>query len=183
MEYVKIAEDRIGAVIGKEGEMKSRIEKVIEVKLMVNSKEGIVKVENAGSDPLGEWKARDIVKAISYGISPDTAMSLKDDEQTLILINLHDIVGRSKKAVSRQKARIIGRQGKTKAHISELTGAAVSLKGKHVAIVGRMEEAIVAKDAVEALARGLPHGVVYKAVEKKCSSMKMQRNVEMWRQK
>jgi ribosomal RNA assembly protein len=85
--------------------------------------------------------------------------------------------------MSRQKARIIGRQGKTKAHISELTGAAVSLKGKHVAIVGRMEEALVAKDAVEALARGLPHGVVYKAVEKKCSSMKMQRNVEMWRQK
>jgi ribosomal RNA assembly protein len=183
MEYVKIAEDRIGSVIGKDGEVKSKIEKILEVKLTVNSKEGFVQIENAGSDPLGEWKARDIVKAISYGISPDTAMSLKDDEQTLILINLHDIVGRSKKAVSRQKARIIGRQGKTKAHISELTGAAVSLKGKHVAIVGRMEEALVAKDAVEALARGLPHGVVYKAVEKKCSSMKMQRNVEMWRQK
>jgi ribosomal RNA assembly protein len=79
MEYVKIAEDRIGSVIGKDGEVKSKIEKILEVKLTVNSKEGFVQIENAGSDPLGEWKARDIVKAISYGISPDTAMSLKDD--------------------------------------------------------------------------------------------------------
>lgn len=181
MEYVKIAEDRIGAVIGKDGEVKSKIEDSLGVRLEVNSAEGVVTIENAGSDPLGEWKAKDVVSAINLGINPDIALKLKDDEHIMIVINLCDIVGRSKKAVARQKARIIGRQGKTKAHISELTGAAVSVKGRHIAIIGRTEEAMIAKDAVEALACGLPHGVVYKALERKCSSMKMRRNVEMWR--
>jgi ribosomal RNA assembly protein len=183
LEYVKIAEDRVGAVIGKDGEMKARIEKTLGVKLDVSSQDGTVNIESIGNDPLGEWKAKDVVKAISYGVSPDAALNLKDDEQTLIVVNLSDIVGRSKKGVARQKARIIGRQGKTKTHISELTGASVAVKGKHIAIVGRTEDAMVARDAVEALAGGLPHGVVYKAIEKKCSKMKKQRNVEMWRKR
>ncbi len=181
MEYVRIAENRVGAVIGKKGEIKAEIEKSLKVKLDVNSDEGIVTIEKTGSDPLSEWKARDVIKAISYGINPETALKLKSDEYVLIIINITDIVGRSKKAVIRQKARLIGRGGKTKDHISELTGASVSIRGKHVAIIGRIEDAHIAKEAIESLAEGLPHGIVYKILEKKCSDMKRQRNVEMWR--
>ncbi len=180
MEYVKIAEDRVGAVIGKEGDVKSRIESELEVSLSVDSLDGMVQIENKGDDPLGEWKARDVVRAISYGIDPDAALQLKKDDHVLIVLNLLDIVGRSKKAVARQKARIIGRRGKTRAYISELTGAAISIKGKHVAIIGRNDEAAMASDAVEAIAGGLPHGVVYKALEKRRANMRMQENVEMW---
>lgn len=183
MEYVRIAEDRIGAVIGKEGEVKSRIESELEVKLSVNSGEGVVRVEKKGGDPLAEWKARDVVRAISYGIEPDAALQLKKDDHALIVLNLLDIVGRSKKAVARQKARVIGRHGKTRAYISELTGAIISIKGKHVAIIGRNEEATMARDAVEAIAGGLPHGVVYKALEKRRSKMRIQQNLEMWRRR
>ena len=183
MEYVKVAEDRVGAVIGKDGEIKTRIEESLKVKLTVNSDEGVVTIENAGSDPLAEWNARDIVKAISYGITPDDALRLRDDAYTLIVINIQDIVGRSKKAVARQKGRIIGKRGLSKAHISELTGTYISVKGKHIAIVGRTEEAAAAMDAITSLAEGLPHGVVYKVLEKRCSEMKKQMNIEMWRRR
>ncbi len=181
MEYVKIAEERIGVIIGKEGEVKSRIESVLGVKLGVDSSSGVVTIEGTGRDPLAEWKARDMVRAVSLGIDPETALRLKSDEHALTVINLCDIVGRSRKAILRQKARIIGRKGKTRAHISSLTGTAVAVKGKYIAILGRIEDTVLARDAIEALAGGLPHGVVYKALEKKCSEMKKQDNIEMWR--
>ncbi len=183
MEYVRIAENRIGAVIGREGEIKDKIEKALEVKLDVDSDEGIVHIENKGSDPLGGWKARDVVTAISYGIKPDTALRLRSDSYQLFIINLTDILGRSKKAVIRQKARIIGRDGKTKDHITELTGAAISIRGKHVAILGHSDDAYLAKEAVEGLAGGLPHSVVYKLLEKKCAEQKRKSTVEMWRKR
>jgi len=183
MEYVKMPEDRIGAIIGKEGEVKLRIERELEVKLNVNAGEGVVSIERTGGDPLAEWKARDVVRAITYGISPDVALKLKSDEYALILINLCDIVGRSRKALIRQRGRIIGRKGKAKAHISELTGAAISVRGKHVAIVGRAEEAAAARDAVEAIAEGLPHSVVYRSLERRCSEMRLQKSVELWRRR
>jgi ribosomal RNA assembly protein len=181
MDYVKISENRMGAVIGKEGEVKDRIEKELKVKIYIDSKDGLVEIENIGEDPLGGWKAKDVIRAINYGVLPETALKLKNDEYSLIVVNLFDIVGRSKKALTRQKARVIGRRGNTKSHISELTGAEVSVAGKHVAIIGRIEEVQIAKNAVEALAGGVPHGVVYKVLEKKCSDMRKNRNIEMWR--
>ncbi|GBE18770.1 MAG TPA: RNA-processing protein [Euryarchaeota archaeon] len=183
MEYVRIAENRIGTVIGKKGEIKDKIEKALEVKLEVNSGEGVVHIENKGDDPLGGWKARDVIQAISYGIKPDTALRLRNDSYQLFIVNLCDIVGRSKKGIIRQKARIIGRDGKTKDHITELTGAVISIRGKHVAILGHADDAYLAKEAVEALASGLPHSVVYKSLEKKCAEQKRKNTVEMWRKR
>jgi len=183
MEYVRIAENRIGVVIGREGEIKDKIERALEVKLNVNSSEGVVHIENKGDDPLGGWKARDVVKAISYGINPDTALRLRNDSYQLFVVNLSEVVGRSKKAIIRQKARIIGREGKTKDHISEITGAVISIRGKHVAILGESEDAYLAKEAVEALAEGLPHSVVYKSLERKCAEQKRKNTVEMWRKR
>lgn len=180
MEYVRIAESRIGALIGKEGEAKSSIEKALKVKIEVNSTDCTVNIKNGGDDPLAEWKARDIVRAISYGVGLDDALRLKKDEYTLIIIDIQDIVGRSKKAVARQKARIIGREGKTKEHISALTETVISVKGRRVVIVGGAEEASIARDAIEALAGGLPHGVVYKVLEKRCAAMKKVRKVDLW---
>ncbi|RMF89727.1 MAG: RNA-processing protein [Methanobacteriota archaeon] len=181
MEYVRIAEDRIGSLIGKEGEVKSAIEKRLDVSLDVDSRAGMVTIRNRGADPLAEWKARDMVRAINYGIDLSAALRLSDDDHTLVVIDLSDIVGRSKKAIVRQKARIIGRGGKTKAHISGLTDVSISIKGRRVALVGRTEWVMIAKEAVEALAGGLPHGVVYKALERKCSAIRMQQKVDLWR--
>jgi ribosomal RNA assembly protein len=183
MEHIKIAEDRIGAIIGKDGEAKLKIEKGLGVELEIDSREGIVSVKNSGEDPLGEWKAKEVVKAISYGISPEVALELKNDRNTLLVLNLNDMVGRSKKALARQKARVIGRKGKTKSYISELTGASISIKGKYVAIVGRTEEAVLAGNAIEALVAGLPHGVVYKSLEKKCAEIRKKQSIELWRQR
>ncbi len=181
MEYVRIGEDRIGAIIGKDGEVRAKIEEELGVEMDVNSRDGVVTIENRGDDPLSEWKARDVVRAISLGVSMEDALKLKNDEYLLNIIDLHDIVGRSKKAVARQKARIIGKAGRTKDHIASLTGAALSVKGRRVVIVGRAEDATIAREAVEALAGGLPHGVVYKVLEKKCAQLRKEDKTALWR--
>ena len=56
-------------------------------------------------DPLSVWKARYIVKAIGRGFNPEIALKLMDDEMILEIINLPDYVGKSKKAILRQKGQ------------------------------------------------------------------------------
>jgi ribosomal RNA assembly protein len=179
MEYLKVPMNRLGVLIGKNGEVKKEIEERLGVKLDINAAEGVVTIENKGGDELAEWKCRDIVRAIGRGFSPRNALKLCRDDYSLAVINLEDIVGRSEKAVKRQKARIIGRSGRTRRYIEESTRAMVSVYGKSVAILGTYEEVQVAKKGVIMLATGTPHGVVYKVLQGKARELK-ERRFSLW---
>jgi len=167
MEYVRIPKERIGAVIGKEGKTKKEIEDKLKVTIDIDS-DGMVTIQKTeeAQDVLAEWKARDIIKAIGRGINPEIAIKLVRDDYFLEIIDLTEIVGRSRKALIRQKGRIIGTKGKTRKFIEEITGATLSIYGKSVAIVGKAEELRYAKEAVIMLAEGKPHGVVYRFLER-----------------
>jgi len=173
MEYIRIPKERIGVLIGKDGWVKKEIEERLGVKIEID-KEGMVIIEKTerAADVLAEWKARDIVKAIARGINPDIALKLARDDYFLEVIDLTEIVGRSRKALIRQKGRIIGTKGKTRRFIEEKTGATLSVYGKSVAIVGKAEELQYAKEAVIMLAEGSPHGVVYRFLERKAKELK-----------
>jgi ribosomal RNA assembly protein len=180
MKYVKIPQNRVGVLIGKEGSVKAEVEKRLGVKLKIDAEDGVVSIENVGGDVLAEWKARDIAKAIGRGMSPEKALKLCSDEYVLDLIELPDIVGRSPKAISRQKGRLIGKDGKTRKLIEELTGVHISIYGKTVAIVGESEEVALAREGVLMIARGVPHGVAYKVLERKRRMLKEKR-VRLWK--
>jgi ribosomal RNA assembly protein len=181
MEYVRVPTERIGVLIGKKGKVKAQIEKELNVKLTVDTNEGIVTIENKGEDVLAEWKARDIVKAIGRGLNPSKALKLRSDDYVLEIIELPDIVGRSEKALRRQKGRIIGQGGKTRKIIEECTGTDVSVYGKTVAIVGSIERVRAARDAVIMLAKGMPHGVVYKVLQRKARELK-EKSMALWKE-
>jgi ribosomal RNA assembly protein len=180
MEYVKIPRSRVAVLIGKDGKVKEEIEERLKVKLTVDE-EGTVAVENVGEDVLAEWKARDMVKAIGRGLNPRKALKLTSDEYVLDVIKLQDIVGRSKKALIRQKGRIIGQGGKTRRMIEECTGTDVSVSGKTVAIIGTPERVQAARRAVVMLAKGIPHGVVYKMLQRKARELK-EKSLSLWKQ-
>ncbi len=179
MEYVRIPLERVGVLIGKDGSVKEGIESCLGVRIDIDAEEGNITVENVGEDVLAEWKARDMIKAIGRGINPDRALRLKSDDYMLKIIDLTDLVGRSKKMLQRQKGRIIGREGKTREFISQMSGACVSVYGKTVAILGRADEVSLASDAVEMLALGKPHSVVYKVLQRKASDLK-EKNIGLW---
>ena len=123
-------------------------------------------------DPLSVWKVRYIVKAIGRGFNPEISLKLLDDETILEIINLPDFVGKSKKAILRQKGRIIGKEGRTKEIITDMTGVDVSVYGKTVALIGDMEQIQIAKEAVEMILDGVRHKSVYSFFERKKQELK-----------
>lgn len=173
-EYLKIPKERLGVLIGKEGATKAYIESLTKIELDIESETGSIAISptDETEDPLAVWKARYIVKAIGRGFSPETALKLLDDEIILEIINLPDFVGKSKKAVMRQKGRIIGREGRTKEIIKEMTDVDVSIYGKTVSLIGDMERIQIAKEAVQMILDGVRHKSVYAFLEKKKNELK-----------
>lgn len=180
MEYLRIPMRRVGVLIGKNGEVKKEIEEKLGVEMDINTEDGVVRIMNRSGDELAEWKCRDVVRAVGRGFNPRRALRLCSDEYTLEIINLEDIVGRSEKALKRQKGRIIGRNGRTRKFIEEATRARVSVFGKAVGILGTYDEVQAAKKGVVMLATGIPHGVVYKVLQSKARELKEKR-LSLWK--
>ncbi|MGZ7116726.1 MAG: KH domain-containing protein [Methanobacterium sp.] len=173
-EYLKIPKERVGVLIGKDGVTKEHIEKMTHTNLDIDSESGTVTINPAENmeDPLAVWKTRYIAKAVGRGFSPETALKLMDDEYILDIINLPDYLGKSKKAIMRQKGRIIGREGRTKEIIHEMTGVEISIYGKTVALIGDMERIQIAKEAISMILDGVRHKTVYSFLERKKQELK-----------
>ena len=100
-------------------------------------------------------------------------MKLLDDDVVLEVIKLTEYVGKSKKALSRYKGRIIGREGITRQIILEMTGVDMSVYGKTVSLIGDLESILIAKEAVEMILHGARHKSVYAFLERKKQDLKM----------
>jgi len=179
LEYVKIPRERIGVLVGKKGGTKKEIQDRLGVVLTID-KDGTVTIERVGDDPLAEWKGRDIVKAIARGMSPEKALLLTRDDYMLEIIDLSEVLP-TERAIRRQKARIIGTSGKTRKYIEDLTSCYISVYGKSVAIIGELEELLVAKKAVLMLAHGKPHSAVYRFLQDKARELKEKRMLQLWK--
>lgn len=174
-EYLKIPKERVAVLIGTKGTTKGLIEKTTKTHLKIDSEAGSVSISptEENEDPLSVWKARYMVKAIGRGFNPEIALKLTDDEIMLDIINLPDYVGKSKKALARQKSRIIGKEGRTRDIITEMADVDVSVYGKTVSLIGDMEHLQVAHEAVEMILNGSRHKTVYAFLEKKKQNRRM----------
>jgi len=159
----RIPKERIGAVIGRNGMMKERIEKATKTMLSIDSTTGEVSIENVEDtdDPSGAWVATNIIKAIGRGFNPWKAIRLLDEDMYLEIIDLAVFVGNSQKAMQRIRGRVIGKNGKTRTIIEQSTGTYLSIYGKTISIIGYIEELKVAKAAISMLLSGVAHSPVY----------------------
>ena len=175
VEYLKIPRERVPILIGKHGTAKKEIEKVTQTKIDVDSESGSISIEplEESEDPLSVWKTKYIVKAIGRGFNPEVAMKLTSDEMILDIINLPDYVGKSKKAILRQKGRIIGKDGRTRDIITDMTGVDISIYGKTVALIGNLDHIQIAKEAVDMILHGARHKSVYGFLENKTRELRI----------
>jgi ribosomal RNA assembly protein len=180
--YVRIPGDRIGALVGPEGRVKEAIEKKLSVNLQVDSESGNVQVAltQKSEDPTVLFRAREVITAIGKGFSPNHAFRLlNDDESVLEVIDLRETVGRSQSDLKRLKGRVIGKEGKTRRIIEELSEANISVYGHTISIIGEADQVAIAREAVRMLIGGSLHGTVYRFLHKKRRELKKKR-LELW---
>ena len=177
-----IPKDRIGVLVGPKGTTKTRVEDSMGVDLTIDSETGLVdiRLRKDTQDPSNALRAKDIVVAIGRGFSPERALTLVNEDNTLDVLDLHDIFGKNEADIRRVDGRIIGREGKTRRIIEEMTGTLVSVSGHTVSIIGSYESVSTAKDAIEKLLKGRQHGTVYKFLRRKKSEAKKEKALGLW---
>ena len=180
--FVKIPRDRIGVIIGPNGRVKETIEKRFSVELQIDSNTGdaTITLSPTAQDPSFLFRAKEVITAISRGFSPERAFQLlEDDDAGLEVIDLREIVGKAQSDIKRLKGRIIGKEGKTRKIIEELTDASISVYGHTISIIGNMDQAEAAKEAIQMLIRGSQHSTVYRFLHRKRRELK-KKKMELW---
>ena len=180
--FIKIPTERVGVLIGPEGKNKKHIEERLSVILKIDSAAGDVTIEltEKAPDPSSLFKAKDVVTALGRGFSPEHAFRLIRDEEALLdVIDLRAVYGKSDADIKRVSGRIIGMNGKTRAIIEELTDTNVAVYGHTVSIIGNMDQAEIAREAIQMLVRGSEHSTVYRFLHRKRRDLK-KKSLELW---
>jgi len=176
MKYIRIPLDRIGVLIGQKGETKKDIETISGVKINIDSRQGEVEIDDHDAkDPLISLKVENVIKAIGRGFSPQNAIRLMDDLADFFIFDLHDYAGKKEAHLRRLKSRIIGKEGKTKRVLEDLTDAKISIYGHTITIISDLERMNILKKSVDMLLTGSKHATVYRFVE---AQMKELRRIE-----
>lgn len=179
--YLKIPRERVGVLIGPKGKAKRRIESYFGVTIEVESESGSVEItRNPGNrDFTAIFTVRNVVKAIGRGFSPRRAEILAKEDFDLHIIDLGEFVGDSKSAIARVKGRIIGKNGRSRELIEELTETRISVYGGTVAYIGNPEGLEAAREALMKLIKGSFHKTVWNYLYAWRRKMKKDRG-ELW---
>ncbi len=154
---VKIPEERVSVLIGKRGKVKSELQKRTGTRIEVQDDVTIK------GEPVDVMTAENVVKAVGRGFSPEIAMLLCSEENTIEIIPLP----KERKELNRIKSRLIGTKGKSRRNMEALTRTNISVFGRTVSIIGSYENASMAAGAVRKIMEGAPHSFVYKYLEER----------------
>jgi len=177
----KVPFERLGALLGQEGSTKKLIENSLNVCIDVDSDTGDVslKLDENAVDPSVLFTARDIITAVARGFSPNKALKLTEYDIMLYVIDLRELVGRSRSNLDRVKGRVIGRSGKIRRMIEELTETDVSVYGHTISIIGGDSRVMAAREAIIMLVRGMEHKNVYQFLQRFRRELKKEKTL-LW---
>ena len=184
----RVPKDRIAVIIGAKGATSKAIRNAAGCqKFIIDSTTGDIEVEwgEVGTyDPVKAMKLPDVVKAIGRGMAPDAAIRLLDDDHYFELVDLREYVGKRSNQQRRIRARIIGRQGKIRKLIEQLTQTQISIYNSTVVLVGEESGLLSARQAIEMLAGGSEHGSVIGFLERDRKQARLEsRSLEVYEER
>ena len=180
-QHILIPKERVGALIGKKGIVKRKIEEALNVEMNIDSGTGSVGItlRPDAPDSTSILNARAVVNAIGKGFSPEAAFRLLNDGVILRVMDLRDYFGKSVSDIQRIKGRIIGKKGRTRTLIESLTGVDLSVYGHTVSIIGEPVQLEAAVGAVKMLIEGRLHKTVYGYLYRKRRELK-EEELKIW---
>ena len=167
MSEIKIPKSRIAVLVGVKGKTKRKIEKLTNTKINIDSREGDVEI--IAENSIDIYKTEEIIRAIGRGFNPEIALSLLNEEFCFELIDLKNIIGKSKAKLSRIKSRLIGTNSKCRKLIEKICNVHICIYGRTVGVIGKIENVHIARIAIKDILKGAPHGPVYRTIEERTS--------------
>ena len=138
---------------------KSELEKKLNVQINIKGKNVTIK-----GDGLDEYEASLVLDAINFGFSAKKALSLKEDNKIFRILNIKKFT--KKRDLKTVRARIIGKNGKTKDTIENITGADIVIKDNEIGVIAQADTIEDIVTALIALIRGSKQSNTYHYLEK-----------------
>lgn len=163
--HARIPHARIAVLIGPKGSAKREVERETGTTIDVESGTGEVTV--SGDDAISVMTTCEYVRAVGRGFSPERAKRLFSEGTHLMIVDIRKVVGRSRNRVRIMRGRLIGRRGRVRRMLEDMSGAYISVMGNTVAVIGDVGEVETVRVAIEMLLHGAEHHSVFAYLERK----------------
>jgi len=138
---------------------KSELEKKLNVEIKIQAK----RVEITGNS-LEEYEASIVLDAISFGFSAKKALALKEESKIFRILNIKNFT--RKKNLKEVRARIIGKEGKTKRTIENIAECEIIIKDNEIGIIGDAESIEKLITGITNLIKGTKQSNTYRYLER-----------------
>ena len=171
----RIPKDRIAVLIGKRGATRKMLEEASGAGIVVDSESGDVMADwgEQEVDPILRMKMPDVIRAIGRGLAPKRAVQLLEDEIFLRIYDIREWVGRQPNQTRRMRSRLIGRDGRIRSLIEEISRTEIAIYGSSVLVIGDEDGLSLATPAIENILNGSEHGNVLHGLEKDRKRMRI----------
>lgn len=146
---------------------KREIERQLGVRISVSGR--TIVLEGSAFD---EYIASLVVEALALGFTLKQALSLKDEDRVFRKIHIREFTRR--KNLQDVRSRLIGRDGKTRRTIEEISDCDVVISESEVGIIGSTAAVEAATQAVTSIIKGAKQANAYRYLERMNTEQKKQ---------
>lgn len=137
---------------------KPTLEKELNISIKTDGKTAVI-----NDSAIKEYEFSRIISAINFGFTLKKALILKEDRIEFKIIHIKDHTRRNLRAV---KSRLIGKKGKTKRVLADVSNCEIIIKETEIGIIGEAESVEDLERAIISLIRGSKQSNVYQYLER-----------------